>query len=61
MMTDKAFSAVPLSLLMLVGVSGWQFYSLTSQPSHTEGLQALPSLPMTLATQVGSNRRVLAH
>jgi hypothetical protein len=53
-MTDKAFSAVLLSLLMMVGVAGWQFYSLAfgqSLSSQTASTQALPSLPMTLAIQ----------
>ena len=51
-MTGKAFSGVLISVLTMLGVAGWQFYSLAFKPVHvsqTAALDTLPPGPMTPA------------
>jgi hypothetical protein len=53
-MTDRSFNAVLFTLLAMVSVAGWQFYSLALKPSASMSQVAgvsLPSIPVTLATQ----------
>jgi len=49
-MTDRSFNAVLFTLLAMVSVAGWQFYSLALKPSASLSQVAGASLPSTPAT-----------